>query len=270
MEAQRPPDRARPMCHGGALDPFAEGLLLVLSGDATRLFPHLHGVPKVYRATLAWGRETDTGDLHGRTVAEGSADRLDPPLLEAALHRMEGWQDQVPPATSNKRIGGERAYEKAHRGERFTLPAARTYLHAARWLEHRLPEASELEVSVIGGFYVRSLARDLGRDLGVPAHLRRLDRRAIGPWTDPGPGQTASFEGEALLPWCPARPLSTDERARLRLHGSLPSAGTLPADWPLPEGFPAPAVRLLYRRRLVGLAEGGDPLRVTLLLGAGL
>lgn len=270
MEILRPQGSVVKICHGGALDPFAEGLLLVLVGEATRLFPYLHGLPKVYRSTVSWGTETDNGDLYGRIVASGDPTILRVDQLEAALPHCVGWTDQIPPNTSNKRVLGERAYEKAHRGEVFTLPPSRVYLHRARWLEHHLPGESRLEVTVGGGYYVRALVRDLGASLGVPAHLRRLDRRSIGPWEDPGPGQIPVIRGEALLPWCPTRRLSTDERSRLRLSGPIARGDITEPEWPLPEGFPAPPVRLLYQGRLVGLARDGETLLTELLLGRGI
>ena len=111
-----------PVCHGGALDPFAEGLVLLLAGQATRLMDLLHPVPKTYSATIAWGAETDNGDLLGRVVARGEPQGLTADRLTGALAEFVGWREQVPPATSNKRIDGERAYRKAHRGERVELP----------------------------------------------------------------------------------------------------------------------------------------------------
>ena len=99
--------------HGGVLDPFAEGLVLLLVGAANRLFEALHEVPKTYVAQVRWGLETDTGDAGGREVRKGDASKLSADRLDAALVPFRGWTAQVPPATSNKRVGGERAYEKA-------------------------------------------------------------------------------------------------------------------------------------------------------------
>src|SRR5438552_4126445 len=134
------------VCHGGTLDPFAHGLLLLLVGPATRLFDHLHAVPKMYEATVRWGVETDNGDLYGRAVFEGDAGALSPRQLDDALGTFVGWRDQVPPASSNKRVAGERAYVKAHRGETVDLPPSRVYLHEARWLGHDLPRESRLRI----------------------------------------------------------------------------------------------------------------------------
>src|SRR2546423_430963 len=120
-----------------ALPPLA--LPLTLAGPAPRLFDHLHAIPKVYEATVRWGVETDNGDPLGAPTFTGDTSGLSPQQLDDALATFKGWQNQTPPATSNKRIGGERAYVKAHRGETVILPPSRGYLHEARWLTHDLP-----------------------------------------------------------------------------------------------------------------------------------
>jgi len=249
-----------PLGHGGTLDPFAEGLLLVLAGQATRLMELLHPLPKTYRADLAWGMETDTCDHLGLAVSQGDGAALSPSLLDEALRPFLGWQDQVPPATCAKKIGGEAAYKKAHRGETFELAPSRVFLHEARWLSHDLPRCSTLELTCRGGYYVRSLARDLGRRLGCGAHLLRLHRTAIGPWSDPGEGNDALLQGQTLVPWCPARILTVEEVDHL-LHGRPIPLGTVSAPaWPLPEGFPDPEapVRALFEGRLVALLREKD------------
>ena len=246
-----------PLGHGGTLDPFAEGLLLVLAGQATRLMELMHPLPKTYRAEVGWGTETDTCDHLGLTVTEADASVLAPPILDEALLGFLGWRDQVPPATCAKKIGGEAAYKKAHRGEVFEVPSSRVYLHEARWLAHDLPRSSVLEITCRGGFYVRSLARDLGRQLGCGAHLAKLGRTAIGPWHDPGVDQEALVEGSSLIPWCPARILTLEEADHL-LHGRpIALGGVSEPDWSMPQGFPDPGapVRALLAGRLVGLLK---------------
>jgi tRNA pseudouridine55 synthase len=246
-----------PLGHGGTLDPFAEGLLLVLAGQATRLMELMHPLPKTYRAELTWGRETDTCDHLGLPVSEGDPAALSPRALEDALTEFLGWRDQVPPATCAKKIGGESAYKKAHRGEVFELAPSRVYLHEARWIAHELPGASVLELTCRGGFYVRSLARDLGRLLGCGAHLSRLARTRIGPWEDPGPDQDVLVEGGALVPWCPARTLTPEEADHL-LHGRpIPAGGVSAPVWTMPAGFPDPdaPVRAFFEDRLVALLK---------------
>ncbi|WP_291271060.1 tRNA pseudouridine(55) synthase TruB [Geothrix sp.] len=243
--------------HGGTLDPFADGLLLVLAGQATRLMELMHPLPKTYVAEVAWGLETDTCDLHGKPASEATEAQLSPEALEAALAPFQGWTDQVPPATSAKKIDGEAAYRKAHRGETVVMKPCRVFLLSARWTAHDLPRASTLEITCRGGFYVRSLARDLGRTLGCGAHLTALHRTAIGPWTDPGSDQERLISGADLLPWCPSR-LLTDEEAEHLSHGrAIPVGESVPPTWALPEGFPDPGapLRALHEGRLVALLK---------------
>jgi len=241
--------------HGGTLDPFAEGLLLVLAGQATRLMELMHPLPKTYLATVAWGEETDACDHLGLPVFQGDASGLTAEALEAALQAFLGWQDQVPPVTCAKKIDGESAYKKAHRGEVFELPPSRVFLHEAAWVSHDLPRTSVLRLTCRGGYYVRSLARDLGRALGCGAHLSALSRTAIGPWSDPGAGGERLLQGEALIPWCPARVLDDSELDRLSYGRPIPMGTVLAPTWPLPEGFPEPdrPLRALHQGRLVAL-----------------
>jgi tRNA pseudouridine55 synthase len=252
--------RRVPVCHGGALDPFAEGLLPILVGRATRIFELLHPVPKEYEAEVSWGAETDNGDPLGTVVARGDASRLDPRQLEEALRPFLGWHEQVPPATSNKRIGGERAYARAHRGEHVELPPSPVYLHDARWLWHDLPRKSGLRLVVRGGYYVRSFARDLGRALGCRAHLSRLSRPAIGPWRDPGGGRAQVIRGPAVLPWAASRLLADDEARALRRGDPIPPGELRPPEWRLPVAFPdpEPPVRALLDGALVALLRARD------------
>ncbi len=263
-----------PVCHGGTLDPFAEGLLLLLAGPATQLMDWLHSAPKTYEAEVVWGVETDTGDGLGQAVHTGDASHLTAPALEAALQPFLGWTDQVPPATSAKKLGGEPAYKKAHRGETVVLPPSRVYLHEARWLAHDLPRTSRLRLVCRGGYYVRALARELGRALGCGAHLSRLHRTSIGPWADPGPtGERAGVHGPAVLPWCPTRAIAGDEVNDLKHGRGIRRGDVRPAPWSPPEGYPDPEgpVLAVQRGRLVALLDDApETLRVRTHLWAGL
>lgn len=259
--------------HGGTLDPFADGLLLVLAGQATRLMELMHPLPKTYLAEVAWGTETDTCDLHGKPVSEADASRLNLALLDAALVPFLGWTEQVPPATSAKKIDGEAAYKKAHRGEEVVMKPCRVFLLSARWIAHDLPRRSTLEMTCRGGFYVRSLARDLGRALGCGAHLSALRRTVIGPWSDPGEGRENLLTGADLLPWCPSREL-TDTEAEHLAHGrTIPTGEALPATWAMPAGFPDPGapLRAMHADRMMALLRSTeDGLRTFANLRGGL
>jgi tRNA pseudouridine55 synthase len=165
--------------HAGTLDPFATGLLVLLLGRATRLLPHLDGVPKEYEATIALGRETDTDDLLGATVREAPVPALSD--IEAAIPSLTGNLEQVPPAYSAKRVAGRRAYDAARAGEALELaPAA---VHVYEWREVRLDgDRLHAVIACGGGTYIRALARDLGRLTGSAAHLEALRRTRSGPF----------------------------------------------------------------------------------------
>ncbi len=246
--------------HGGVLDPFAEGLVILLVGAANRLFEALHEAPKRYVARVEWGTETDTGDAGGKVVPRGDVPSvtLTEAKLEEALARFVGWTEQTPPATSNKRVDGERAYVKAHRGEAVTVPAQKVYLHSARWISHALPSSSVLELWVRGGFYVRSLAVDLGRALGVGAHLSQLERTHLGPWETPR--VPLQLTGAEVLPWLPSVTLSDAAWGSLKQGGSPALGPHTPATWTVPTGFPPPTgLRAFHLGHLVALLREAGP-----------
>ena len=164
----------------GTLDPFATGLLVVLTGRATRLIPHVSGDPKVYEATVRFGAETDTEDLLGAVVRAAPAPRED--AVRDALPALTGWLDQVPPAYSAKRVQGRRAYDLAREGVAVELAPSRVRVDRWELLAWRAGEHVEADVRVTcgGGTYIRSLARDLGRLTGSAAHLTALRRAHSG------------------------------------------------------------------------------------------
>lgn len=266
------PGKRWKLCHAGALDPFATGLLPILVGSATKLFERVHELPKTYEATVAFGCETATGDPGGAVVQTGDARALTPAVLDAALLPHLGWTKQVPPATSNKRVGGERAYEKAHRGEAVDLPPVDVFLHEATWVSHALPRESVLRLTCRGGFYVRSLARDLGRALGCGAHLTRLTRTQVGPWRDPGEGRVTALEGVDAVSWFSSLALQDDEWGQLKAAGRVVSVRAKPKGptWTPPAGFPAPPALVVatHLGRVVALLEarpGGYAVHTALL-----
>lgn len=165
--------------HAGTLDPFATGLLVLLFGRATRLLPHLDGVPKEYEAEIVFGRETDTDDVAGATVREAPP----PPdeAIRAAIPRLTGFLQQVPPAYSAKRVGGRRAYAAARAGEAVELEPASVEVYEWRDLRR---DGGTLHATIAcgGGTYIRALARDLGRLTGSAAHLAALRRTRSGPF----------------------------------------------------------------------------------------
>jgi tRNA pseudouridine55 synthase len=165
--------------HAGTLDPFATGLLVLLLGRATRLLPHLDGVPKEYEATIALGRETDTDDLHGAVVREAAPP--DDDAIAEAIVQLTGALEQVPPAYSAKRVAGRRAYEAARAGTALELAPAHVTVFGWRDVA-RDRDTLRAVVACGGGTYIRALARDLGRLTGSAAHLAALRRTRSGPF----------------------------------------------------------------------------------------
>ncbi len=168
--------------HGGTLDPFATGLLVLLVGRATRLLRWLHDEPKVYHATVKFGAETDTEDLEGQVTREAPLPSR--AALEAALPSLLGDIDQVPPAYSAKRVDGRRAYELAREGVEVEMTPSRVRIESIALSEFSGTDdavaSCRMRVSCGGGTYVRSLARDLARAAGSAAHLVALRREQAG------------------------------------------------------------------------------------------
>jgi tRNA pseudouridine55 synthase len=167
--------------HAGTLDPFATGLLVVLLGQGTKLFPYLTAVDKEYRATLRLGVETDTLDLTGRVVGTGDVPALDPEFIQAKAAELVGEIEQRPPDFSAVRHQGKRAYELARKGISFELAKRRVRIHRLDVVSVDLPEVT-LTVECSKGTYVRSLAAELGRRLGPGGHLSALRRLSSGPF----------------------------------------------------------------------------------------
>lgn len=256
--------------HGGTLDPFASGLLIIMVGQATRLMELFHGLPKGYSAEVSWGTETDTGDHHG-TVIRNSEFVPSPQEVQKYLLSSSGWINQIPPATSAKKIKGVSAYKLAHRGEKVVLPASSVYLHETK-LTH--PQSGH-QISLVckGGFYVRSFVRDLGIELGSAAHLSSLHRTFIGPWECPSEGTEIFLEGSQLIPWYPRLQLTEEEFRALSFGQRIKSRPCTPPDYPLPNGFPSlpPVIRGIFQNRLVTLMHPeGDQFKAFANLRGGL
>ena len=171
--------------HGGTLDPFATGLLVLVLGRATRLAALHQGGAKRYEATFSFGGATTTDDLDGEKIlSSGPAATRE--RVEALLPRFRGALEQVPPSHSAKRTDGVRAYERARAGEIVELaPRAVevTRFEITMWDESHPEEplmGALLDVS--SGTYIRAIARDLGAALGCGAHLVALRRIGSGPF----------------------------------------------------------------------------------------
>lgn len=210
--------KTRAAGHTGTLDPFATGLLVVLIGRATRLARFVENQPKRYLATARLGVQTTTDDPTGEVVASfPAADQVPEVRVREELASFLGQQPQRPPIFSAKRVAGERSYRKARRGEAVELAQVSITVHDIELVHYRPPEVCFRAV-VSPGTYLRALARDLGAQLGVGAHLAALRREAIGSLTvedavsldQLGPGSVLS--ARSVLRDLPS--VSLDEEAR--------------------------------------------------------
>jgi len=249
--------------HGGTLDPPATGVLVVALGRATRLLPYLPMEPKRYLATVAFGTETDTLDAAGRVVASTDASALDRAAVEQALAGFVGPGEQVPPMVSAVKVGGERLYAKARRGETVERAARPITVHAMDLVDfvpgHR-PLAT-VEVACSGGTYVRALAADLGRALGCLAHLAALRRTAVGGFTEQaaypldrleslaatGELATAVLDPAAAMAPAGVRSVSADEAAALATGRTI-----------APTGLDAPVAAVAPDGHLVAVIQDGS------------
>ena len=246
--------------HCGTLDPLATGVLALAIGQATRLVQFLASDVKQYDAAIRFGRTTTTYDITGEVVVE-SGERPTGAALQAALAAFRGTHPQRPPAYSAKKVGGIRAHALARRHTRVEIA-----LEPVEVTVHELTltgfdgDVATLRLSVSAGFYVRSLAHDLGETLGMGAVLQSLRRTRAGSF---GLGDAVGAEVlaardraavearvvplEQLLPDWPVVALNADDAARARRGLDVP----IPADT-----SPLLRARLLDdRRKLLGLGE---------------
>jgi len=198
--------------HTGTLDPFATGVLLILVGRATRLAQFLSGLEKEYVAVIRLGYATDTGDITGTriTIEQDSKPAVAPSggwsaqQIEAALARLRGEIDQVPPMYSAKKQAGRKLYELARRGGEVERKPVRVCIHALEPLRptgellkdnHDGTFDFEVRVACSAGTYIRTLAEDFGKLLGIGAHVAELRRIRVGDFSV----QDASTLGEVKV-----------------------------------------------------------------------
>ncbi|MCP4999027.1 MAG: tRNA pseudouridine(55) synthase TruB [Hyphomicrobiales bacterium] len=224
---------ARKAGHGGTLDPLATGLLPIALGEATKTVPFVMDGEKTYRFTVEWGCETTTDDAEGESAAS-SDDRPDEQAIRSILPQFTGLISQVPPKFSALKIDGARAYDLARDGEDVELAAREVLIDTLDLVD--MPDADHAAFEAVcgKGTYVRSIARDMGRELGCYGHVSDLRRTQVGPFNEDdmilldqldelrhkGAGQEAMQE--YLLPLVtalddiPALAVSGEDAARLR------------------------------------------------------
>lgn len=252
--------------HGGTLDPLASGVLPIALGEATKTVSFAMDGAKTYRWSVSWGEERATDDAEGAVVAT-SPHRPDRAAILAALPSFTGDIMQTPPAFSAIKIGGKRAYDLARAEESVEIAARPVRIDRYDLLDCDETGAS-FEVVTGKGAYIRSLARDLARQLGTFGYVSRLRRTACGPFHE---SATISLEQlnefrhsaasaklvlpiETVLDDIPALALTEEEARRLQSGQSL-SMVRLAARGPIPTITAGSTVRAMAEGRLVALAR---------------
>ena len=246
--------------HLGTLDPMATGVLPVLMGKYTRLAQYFSSAEKSYSGAIRFGFSTDTYDAEGEAAGPDLSPVLTLEQVRSAAARFHGEMEQMPPAFSAKKIDGTRAYKLAREGKPVELKAATVRIASFEIVSLEGAEAS-FNLSISAGGYVRSVAHELGQDLGCGAHLSRLRRTQAGVFTigeantlkelEPLAGNVEALEQlcihpRSLLPEMPS--VTGDEFALGRLRNG--------AQANLPEFSRAPLVKVFAgQRELAGIAK---------------
>jgi tRNA pseudouridine55 synthase len=165
--------------HAGTLDPLAEGLLIVLVGKYTKLFPKFVNFDKEYLGVLKLGEITTTGDCEGEVVKKEDYSYVTEGKIREVFPTFEGEIEQVPPMVSAVRVGGKRLYSLARKGITVARNARRINIYSLTILKIDLPFV-EFCVRCSKGTYVRKLAEDIGERLGCGAHIIKIKRLSIG------------------------------------------------------------------------------------------
>lgn len=243
--------RVKKAGHTGTLDPMATGVLPICLGEATKVAGLITEGNKAYEAVIGLGQETDTYDAEGKVVAEAPVPPLTRDRLEAALQPFRGEYQQVPPMFSAVKVGGKRLYELARAGEEIERRARPVVVYA---LVLRDFAANELRVSIScsKGFFVRSLAHELGRALGCGGHLKALRRTRSGPFTLE---QALPLERLAAMVAEGAEGLKELERRLIPIGEAL-------AELPAVQVSAADAHRVTHGVPVEVHAPGGGPVRV--------
>jgi len=189
--------------HGGTLDPVATGVLVIGIGKGTKALGTFLKGEKSYKAVGQFGYETDTCDVEGQMQGEAkSYDHVTQEMIEGVLEKFRGKIQQSPPRFSAVRKNGRRAYEWAREGQDFELPARTVFVHSLRLSKPycETKPAFELELHCGGGTYVRSLIRDIGRELNCAAFMQNLERTRQGQFSlEDCLNDDRMFDGHSIL-----------------------------------------------------------------------
>jgi tRNA pseudouridine55 synthase len=253
--------------HAGTLDPDATGVLVLGLGRATRFLTYSQSAPKRYRATARFGVSTSTQDASGEVVSTRAAGHLDLDAVAAAAKSFVGEIEQVPPMVSAVKIGGERLYRKARRGEEVERPprAVTVYGLDVTSFEPGPAPVATLDVRSSAGTYIRTLVHDLGERLGCGGHLASLRRIEAGGFTESDAVALDAVDATAIRPLediVVALPrLELDEQQTRAVADGKPIAA--------PAGIEEESRRALFsnRRLLAVYRRAGELLKAETVVG---
>jgi tRNA pseudouridine55 synthase len=166
--------------HTGTLDPFATGLMIIVTGKECRNAMQYSKLDKEYEAVIRLGQTSSTGDPEGE-LTDVSAAVPTKEAVEAALRPFRGEITQKPPIFSAIKINGRRAYDLARKGETVEIPERQVTVYELELIEYTYPNV-RVRVHVSSGTYIRSLAEDIGKELGTGAYCAELRRTKVGEW----------------------------------------------------------------------------------------
>lgn len=174
--------RTKKVGHAGTLDPDASGVLVLCLGDATRVLEYLTADEKVYTGEVVFGLGTDTDDASGTVIREGDAQFLTSSKVEEAARQFLGDIEQRPPQYSAVHVGGRRAYELARQGVEVDIPTRMVTVRSFDVYDFQPGKIARAKFRIHcgKGTYIRSLCRDIGEHLAVPAHMGELRRVRSG------------------------------------------------------------------------------------------
>jgi tRNA pseudouridine55 synthase len=168
--------------HGGTLDPFATGLLIVLVGNACKRADTLLKLDKTYEFTATLGKTSTTGDTEGEIVTSPGINPVSEQAVQEVLRQFTGEISQTPPAFSAIKIGGKRAYDLARAGKAVVIEPRNVTVYSLELVSYAWPEL-QCRAVVSSGTYIRTLAEDIGAALGVGGYCSRLRRTGAGEYS---------------------------------------------------------------------------------------
>jgi tRNA pseudouridine55 synthase len=166
--------------HTGTLDPFATGLMIIVTGKECKNAEKYSKLDKVYEATIRLGKTSTTGDPEGE-VSRVSNREPSQEEIENVLKKFDGEVQQRPPIYSAIKVNGQRAYKLARKGEEVEMPLRTVTIYSLELLDYTYPEV-KIRVHVSSGTYIRTLAEDIGSELGIGAYCPELRRTMISEW----------------------------------------------------------------------------------------